>query len=108
MDGEQSGENIYQFKTLYAQSQSQSIDFIWGVLDMVPDTDFPDVRNKSLIHSNHGSCLVVPREADRVRIYMQLGDKDVINAETGRVDKDRIGPEQLLEVSEIIKRISSI
>jgi len=68
---------------------------------MVPDTDFPDVRNKSLIHSNHGSCLVVPRESDRVRIYMQLADKDVINAETGRVDKDKMGPEKLLEVSGI-------
>lgn len=88
-------------------TQLQSIDFIWGVVDMVPDTDFPDVRNKSLIHSNHGSCLVVPRESDRVRIYMQLADKDVINAETGRIDKDKMGPEQLLEVRASIKRISS-
>lgn len=100
MDGEQSGENPDQSK-FSALNPDWSIDFIWGVVDMVPDTDFPDVRNKSLIHSNYGSCLVVPREADRVRIYMQLADKDVINAETGRVDKDKMGPEQLLEVSSI-------
>jgi len=30
---------------------------------------------------------------------MQLADKDVINPETGRVDKDKMGPEQLLEVN---------
>jgi phenol 2-monooxygenase len=38
---------------------------------------------------------------------MQLADKDVINAETGRIDKDKMGPEQLLEVRASIKRISS-
>jgi phenol 2-monooxygenase len=69
---------------------------------MVPDTDFPDVRNKSLIHSNNGSCLIVPREADRIRIYMQLADKDVLNPNTGRIDKDRMGPKQLLEVCFIL------
>lgn len=65
---------------------------------MVPDTDFPDIRNKSLIHSNNGSCLLVPREADRIRIYMQLADKDVLDPDTGRVDKTKMGPQQLLEV----------
>ena len=65
---------------------------------MVPDTDFPDIRNKSLIHSKNGSCLLVPREADRIRIYMQLADKDVLDPNTGRVDKEKMGPKQLLEV----------
>lgn len=80
-------------------AQYQRIEFIWGVLDMVPDTDFPDIRNKSLVHSNHGSALLVPREQDRVRVYMQLEDKDIINPATGRVDKERMGPDELLEVS---------
>jgi phenol 2-monooxygenase len=74
-------------------------EFIWGVLDMVPDTDFPDVRNKSLVHSNHGSALLVPREKDRIRVYMQLEDKDIIDPATGRVDKGRIGPDELLQVA---------
>jgi len=39
-------------------------DFIWGVLDMVPsaETDFPDYRNKAAIHSDNGSCMIIPRE----------------------------------------------
>ena len=65
---------------------------------MVADTNFSDIRNKCLIHSNNGSCLLIPREADQVRIYMQLADKDVLNPSTGRVDKARMGPKQLLEV----------
>jgi phenol 2-monooxygenase len=74
---------------------------------MVPDTDFPDARNKSLVHSNHGSALLIPREKDRIRVYIQLEDKDVIDPVTGRVDKERMGPEQILEVSHSIHYIIS-
>jgi phenol 2-monooxygenase len=66
---------------------------------MIPDTDFPDIRKKTLIHSNNGSCMVIPREGDRVRLYIQFSDKDVVDPTTGRVDKNRIGPDQLLEVN---------
>lgn len=67
---------------------------------MVPDTDFPDVRNKCLMHSNNGSILLVPREQDRLRVYVQLENKDIIDPATGRVDKDRMGPDEMLEVSD--------
>lgn len=93
------GAHSWVRKRFDISMDGEQSDFIWGVLDMVPDTDFPDVRNKSLIHSNHGSCLLVPREKDRIRIYMQLADKDLVNPATGRVDKERMGPEQLLEVA---------
>lgn len=79
--------------------EGEQSDFIWGVLDMVPETDFPDVRNKSLVHSNYGSALLVPREKDRLRTYIQLEDKDIIDPATGRVDKERVGPEELLAVA---------
>ncbi|KAG2159491.1 FAD binding domain-containing protein [Suillus bovinus] len=75
-------------------------DSIWGVVDFVPDTDFPDIRNKCLAQSNHGSLFVIPREKDYVRLYVQLEDKDVIDPATGRVDKDRMGPEQILETAQ--------
>ena len=66
---------------------------------MVPDTDFPDIRCKCAIHSNNGSCMVVPREGDKVRLYIQISDHDVLDPETGRVDKNRFGPEKILEVA---------
>jgi hypothetical protein len=34
-------------------------------------------------------------------LYIQLEDKDVIDPVTGRVDKEKMGPEQILEVSGI-------
>ena len=36
-----------------------------------------------MIHSDNGSCMVIPREDDIVRLYTQLSDEDVIDKETG-------------------------
>jgi phenol 2-monooxygenase len=68
---------------------------------MVPSekTDFPDMRNKSAIHSANGSCMVIPREGDKIRVYIQLSDTDAVDPETGRVNLGRYGPERLLEVA---------
>ena len=63
---------------------------------MIPETDFPDIRNKCAIHSSNGSSMIIPREDDKVRLYLQLADKDVLT--NGRVDRSKTGPEKLLEV----------
>ena len=65
-------------------------------MDTIPDTNFPDIRNKCAIHSNNGSCLVIPREGDKVRLYMQLTEADVVT--NGRVDKSKVDPQKLLAV----------
>ncbi len=69
------------------------------MVDIVPDTDFPDIRNKSAIHSNNGSCMVIPREGDKVRIYVQLTEKEDVDLRDGRIDKAKIGPEKLMQVA---------
>lgn len=44
--------------------------------------------------------MVVPREGDKVRLYVQLtGETGAVDPETGRVDRSRIGPEQLMQVA---------
>ena len=75
-----------------------AIDYIWGVIDTVPETNFPDIRNRCAIHSESGSCMVIPREGDKVRLYVQLSDKQVVDAATGRVDKSKVTTENLLQV----------
>lgn len=70
-------------------------------MDLVPDTNFPDIRHKCLVQSNHGSVFVIPREKDIIRLYVQLEEKDVIDPVTGRVDKDRMGADQIFKVSGI-------
>lgn len=45
----------------------EQTDYIWGVVDGIPETDFPDIRNGAVIHSDSGSCMVLPREGDTVK-----------------------------------------
>lgn len=73
------------------------IAHVWGVMDGVVRTDFPDIKvfmafliikafwltlfsqMKCTIHSDHGSIMVIPREANMVRLYIQVAsstDKD--------------------------------
>lgn len=46
----------------------------WGVMDILANTDFPDVRQKCLISSaNEGNLLILPREGGYVfRMYVEL------------------------------------
>jgi phenol 2-monooxygenase len=42
--------------------EGETSDFIWGVVDFVAETDFPDIRRRCAIHSDNGSVMVIPRE----------------------------------------------
>ncbi|KAF9072092.1 FAD binding domain-containing protein [Rhodocollybia butyracea] len=78
--------------------QGEQTEYVWGVVDLVAETDLPDIRNKCAIHSNNGSCMIIPREGDKVRLYIQLDGKEVVD-DAGRVDKSRCGPEMILDVA---------
>jgi len=60
----------------------------WGVMDVLPVTDFPDIRLKATVHSHgEGNILVIPREGGYlVRFYIELdGVRDA-----GEVDPARL------------------
>ena len=82
-----------------ANGDRAAIDYIWGVIDTVPETNFPDIRNRCVVHSESGSCMVIPREGDKARLYVQLSDKQVVDASTGRVDKSRVSADHILQVT---------
>ncbi|MDR6910785.1 phenol 2-monooxygenase [Rhodococcus fascians] len=49
----------------------------WAVLDALTETDFPDIRFKCAIQSEHGSVLLIPREGGFLsRMYIDLGAVD--------------------------------
>lgn len=57
--------------------EGESSDHIWGVVDLVVDTDFPDIRRRTAIHSPAGSIMVIPRERISTgdyltRLYVQV------------------------------------
>ncbi|CAK5283211.1 unnamed protein product [Mycena citricolor] len=86
------GAHSWVRKTFGIAMEGSQSDFVWGVVDMVPRTNFPDIRNRCAIHSKNGSCMIIPREGDKVRLYIQLEGKDAVDATSGRVDRSRIGP----------------
>ncbi|KAH6988660.1 putative phenol monooxygenase [Ilyonectria destructans] len=54
----------------------ETTDQIWGVVDFVAETDFPDVRKRCAIHSDAGSVMIIPRERIHsgeylTRLYVQ-------------------------------------
>lgn len=106
MDGEQTGIIHQKISNLQTLNQMYFFpiffaDYVWGVVDMIPKTDFPDIRNKCAIHSRTGSCMIIPREGDIVRLYLQLSDddaKEVLNAK-GRIDRTRWSPQRLMEIA---------
>lgn len=54
----------------------------WGVLDVLANTDFPDIQVKCSIQSHSaGSILLIPREGGYlVRMYVDLGEVDGADA----------------------------
>ncbi|KAK5116831.1 hypothetical protein LTR85_009091 [Meristemomyces frigidus] len=56
-----------------AKAVGASSDAIWGVLDGVIDTDFPDLWSKVIVHAEEsGSVLCIPRERNMTRLYIEL------------------------------------
>lgn len=47
----------------------------WGVMDVLAETDFPDIRTKCIIAAKAGNILHIPREGGYLfRMYVDLGE----------------------------------
>ncbi|KAK7755886.1 hypothetical protein SLS62_002173 [Diatrype stigma] len=76
------------------------ISHVWGVMDGVVNTDFPDIKMKCTIHSEHGSIMVIPRENDMVRLYIQLAsstDADFNPRKTATEQEVQTSAKKILE-----------
>jgi phenol 2-monooxygenase len=75
-----------------------SANHVWGVMDVLAVTDFPDVRFKSLIQSaNDGSIIIIPREGGYLfRLYIELNKLDAGE----RVSDRNITPEDLIAAAQ--------
>jgi phenol 2-monooxygenase len=50
-----------------------STDVVWGVMDVYPRTDFPDIRKKAVLQSQSGTLMLIPREGGSLaRFYIEL------------------------------------
>ncbi|KAF2091661.1 hypothetical protein K490DRAFT_70455 [Saccharata proteae CBS 121410] len=66
--------------------EGESQDHIWGVIDLVADTDFPDIRRRCAIHGSAGSAMIIPRERIAggqylTRLYIQVSEDETPDEE---------------------------
>ena len=87
-------------KALGHTLRGDSANKVWGVMDVLAVTDFPDIRLKAAIQSaGAGSLLLIPREGGYlVRMYIEL---DSLGA-TERVADLHVTPEQLIAAAQRI------
>ncbi|KAL3461616.1 thioredoxin-like protein [Aspergillus heterothallicus] len=81
--------------------EGESTDYIWGLLDIVPIADFPDIRMRCAIDSaESGSVMVIPRENKLVRLYVQF----TTTAYNGgkRADRSKINPDVIIQAAQKI------
>jgi phenol 2-monooxygenase len=82
-DGARSGVR----RALGHQLKGEAARQLWGVMDVLAVTDFPDIRLKCAIQSaDHGSILIIPREGGYlVRMYIEL---DALHGEERAADRN--------------------
>ncbi|MCR9157572.1 MAG: FAD-dependent monooxygenase [Rhodobacteraceae bacterium] len=78
----------------------------WGVMDILANSDFPDLRRKCLIQSTReGNILIIPREGGYLfRMYVEL---DKLNPEE-RVSSRNLAAEDIINAANRIMRPYSI
>jgi phenol 2-monooxygenase len=93
-DGSRSAVRTALGRELSGDPMNQS----WGVMDVLADTDFPDIRLKCAIHSaNQGNLLIIPREGGYlVRLYIEL---DAVHDRELLADRSAVTPEKLAAVA---------
>jgi phenol 2-monooxygenase len=93
-DGARSTVRTSIGRALYGESANHA----WGVMDVLPVTDFPDIRLKGLIQSvNQGTIVLIPREGGYlVRIYVELDELH----EDERVSNRNISADDLIAAAQ--------
>ena len=98
--------------------EGETTDHIWGVVDFVAETDFPDVRKRSAIHSDAGSVMVIPRERISTghyltRLYVQVKDDEVptdanVAGEKGQTQKNSRGRRAAITLEYIFEQAKKV
>ncbi|WAO91409.1 Hypothetical protein NCS54_00887700 [Fusarium falciforme] len=90
------GAHSWTRRQIGSVMEGDQTDYIWGVLDIIPITDFPDIRYRCAIHSDSGSMMVIPRENKYVRLYIQVTEVD----DNGNaIDRFKITPQTLVQAA---------
>ncbi|KAJ9116764.1 hypothetical protein QFC24_006655 [Naganishia onofrii] len=89
-----------RMEVVKAKMEGEQTNYVWGVLDMIPLTNFPDIRKRCAIHSaKSGSVMVIPQERNLVRLYIQLPQR-VKQGEY--LDRSKITADSILKTAQAV------
>jgi phenol 2-monooxygenase len=89
-------------KAIGARPVGSSSDAVWGVIDGVLETDFPDIFSKTVLYNEDvGSVLMFPRERNMTRLYIELKRELREGTPNEMLDQDYVMQlaEEIFEVS---------
>lgn len=89
-------------KAIGRKMHGQQAAHAWGVIDVLVDTDFPDIRTKCIIQSKSGgNILHIPREGGHLfRMYVDLGE--VATDDASRKVRETTFEDTLAKANEIL------
>lgn len=89
-------------KSIGGQLHGDAANQAWGVMDILANTDFPDVRQKCLVSSaNEGNVLILPREGGYLfRMYVEL---DKLNPDEKAAQRKLTQEDMLAAANRILK-----
>lgn len=98
------GAHSWTRSQLGIKMNGEQTDFVWGVIDIIPITNFPDIRSRCAIHSaKSGSIMIIPREGGRlIRIYCQL--TEVSRDKGGKFERSGITEEKVFKTAQEIMK----
>ncbi|KAH7061280.1 putative phenol 2-monooxygenase [Macrophomina phaseolina] len=88
------GAHSWTRKQLGIQMEGAATDFVWGVMDIVPISNFPDMRHSCIICNDVGTILLVARERSLMRLYIPLTAVDG-EGPSGRFNRSNISLDML-------------
>ncbi|KAK0634498.1 FAD binding domain-containing protein [Bombardia bombarda] len=98
--GGEGGKSFVRDQLKIKVTHKDPISYVWGVMDGVVKTDFPDIKMKCTIHSEHGSIMVIPRENNMVRLYIQIAsstDADFHPRKTATAEEVQASAKRILQ-----------
>jgi phenol 2-monooxygenase len=98
MKGNTSGV-FFGFLTVTVIILIRHVEYIWSSVDFIPKTNFPDIRNFSVVSSASGGCIIVPREDGKIRMFVQLEPSKEMYDPAGHMDLSKVSWQRVMRVS---------
>ncbi|KAB8217751.1 FAD binding domain-containing protein [Aspergillus novoparasiticus] len=93
------GARSWTSAQLKIDSDIWNTESTWGVMDIIPETDFPDIQRACAIQAGDGlSMMVVPRENNLVRFYLHMNGGE--ERSPNGPDKSEGSLEDLIDMAE--------